>query len=124
VVRNATGRRHAERLISRCFGAYHAAAHSSNLGLPAFRDGIRGERLAAALGLGIDPAFQPRAPVRRAVEVYPHTAIVALFGLSSTLKYKAKAGRTVESRAAALGELLAHLESLRTADPPLDVRTA
>jgi predicted RNase H-like nuclease len=62
--------------------------------------------------------------VRRAVEVYPHTAIVALFGLPSTLKYKAKPGRTLQSRAAALGELLDHLEALRTADPPLDVRTA
>jgi predicted RNase H-like nuclease len=59
--------------------------------------------------------------VRRAVEVYPHTAIVALFGLASTLKYKAKPGRTLQARAAALDELLDHLEALRTADPPLDV---
>ena len=68
--------------------------------------------------------FPPRMPVRRAVEVYPHTAIVALFGLASTLKYKAKPGRTLQSRAAALDELLDHLEALRAADPPLDVRAA
>ncbi len=124
IVRNLTGRRRAERLISRCFGAYHASAHSANLGLPSFREGVRGERLAAALSLDVDPTFPPRVPVRRAVEVYPHTAIVALFGLASTLKYKAKPGRTLQSRAAALDELLDHLEALRTTDPPLDVRTA
>src|SRR5919106_2264014 len=122
IVRNRTGRRRAERLISRCFGAYHASAHSANLGLPSFREGVRGEWLAAALDLDVDPTFPPRVPVRRAVEVYPHTAIVALFGLASTLKYKAKPGRTLQSRAAALNELLDHLEALRTADPPLEVR--
>ena len=124
IVRNLTGRRRAEQLISRCFGAYHASAHSANLGLPSFREGVRGEWLAAALDLDVDPTFPPRVPVRRAVEVYPHTAIVALFGLASTLKYKAKPGRTLQSRAAALDELLDHLEALRTADPPLDVRAA
>jgi predicted RNase H-like nuclease len=124
IVRNLVGRRRAEQLISRCFGAYHASAHSANLGLPSFRNGVRGEWLAAALGLEVDPAFPPGMPVRRAVEVYPHTAIVALFGLASTLKYKAKPGRTLQSRSAALGELLEHLESLATADPPLDVRSS
>jgi predicted RNase H-like nuclease len=122
IVRNLTGRRRAEQMISRCFGAYHASAHSANLGLPAFSGGVRGERLAAALGLDVDPEFAAGEPVRRAIEVYPHTAIVALFGLSSTLKYKAKPGRTLESRAAALDMLLDHLESLATGDPPVDVR--
>ena len=124
IVRNLTGRRPAEQLISRCFGGYHASAHSANLGLPSFRNGVRGEWLAATLDLDVDPAFPPRVPVRRAVEVYPHTAIVALFGLASTLKYKAKPGRTLQSRTAALDELLDHLESLRTSDPPLEVRTS
>lgn len=111
-------------MISRCFGAYEASAHSSNLGLPAFRDGVRGERVVAALGLDVNPYFPPRLPVRRAVEVYPHTATVALFGLATTLKYKAKPRRTLESRAAALNELVRHLVSLRGADPALDVAAA
>jgi predicted RNase H-like nuclease len=102
IVRNLTGRRRAETLISRCFGAYHASAHSANLGLPSFREGVRGEQLAAALGLDTDPDFPAGVGVRRAIEVYPHTAIVALFGLATTLKYKAKPGRTLQSRAAAL----------------------
>jgi predicted RNase H-like nuclease len=122
IVRNLEGQRDAERLISRCFAAHQAGAYPANLSLPAFREGVRGEWLAAALDLGVDPTFPPRVPVRRAVEVYPHTAIVALFGLATTLKYKGRPGRTLESRAGALGELLDHLESLDTADPPLEVR--
>ncbi len=121
VVRNATGRRPCESLISRCFGAHQAAAHSSNLGLAAFRDGIRGARLASALGLDLDPSFTPRQPVRRAIEVYPHPATVALFGLSLTLKYKAKRGRTLASRISAFGSLLRLIESLKDHDPSLDV---
>ena len=123
IVRNLTGRRPAEQLISRCFGAYHASAHSANLGLPSFRDGVRGVARGHARSRRRS-LFLLHVPVRRAVEVYPHTAIVALFGLTSTLKYKAKPGRTLQSRSAALGELLDLLESLETADPPLDVRTS
>ena len=100
IVRNSTGRRPCDQLISQCFGAHHASAHSANLGIQAFRDGVRGERVARALGLDIDPAFAPLTGVRRAIEVYPHPAIVALFDLPVTLKYKAKPGRTLQSRAA------------------------
>jgi predicted RNase H-like nuclease len=124
VVRNATGRRRCEQLVSRCFGAHHAGAHSANLGIAAFRGGVRGERIARELGLDVDPAFPPAQPVRRAIEVYPHPAIVALFGLPLTLKYKAKPGRTLESRSVALTELARRLAALRDADPPLDVGSA
>jgi predicted RNase H-like nuclease len=84
VVRNKTGRRPCDTLISRCFGRHHASTHSANLGLPAFRNGVRGELLTQRLDIGIDPEFEPRQPVRRAIEVYPHPAIVALFGLTHT----------------------------------------
>jgi predicted RNase H-like nuclease len=82
---------------------------------------VRGERLAAALGLDIDPVFVPGSSVRRAIEVYPHPAIVALFDLPLTLKYKAKSGRTSASRCAAFAHLLTHLEGLRNATPSLNV---
>lgn len=121
VVRNATGRRRCETLVSRCFGAQHAGAHSSNLGLPAFRGGVRAERLAEALGLDVDPAVEPGTPVRRALEVYPHPALVALFELPFTLRYKAKRGRTLESRRLAMLELVRLLGTLRDGDPPLEV---
>lgn len=121
VVRNATGRRPCERVLSRCFGAYHAGPHSSNLGLAAFRDGVRAERLASRLGLATDPSFPVGEPFRRAIEVYPHPALVALFGLQRTLKDKAKRGRSVAQRRAEFATLIAHLEGLRRHDPPLAV---
>jgi predicted RNase H-like nuclease len=124
IVRNETGGRPCDRLISRCFGAHHASTHSANLGIHAFRDGVRADRLARALGLDIDPEFAHLTPTRRAVEVYPHSAIVALFGLPVTLKYKAKPNRTMLTRSAALAELIRHLEGLIAADPPVDVTSA
>jgi predicted RNase H-like nuclease len=124
IVRNRTGRRPCESLISRCFGGQHASAHSANLSLRAFSGGVRGEQIVASLGIGMDPYFPPCVPVRRAIEVYPHPAIVALFGLPVTLKYKAKSGRTLASRREALTELAEHLESLGDAEPPLDVTAA
>jgi predicted RNase H-like nuclease len=52
IVRNLTGRRPCDQLISHCFGA---STHSANLGLDSFRNGVRGERIAAALRLNPDP---------------------------------------------------------------------
>jgi predicted RNase H-like nuclease len=85
---------------------------------------VRGERLADELGLSVDPMFEPGTSVRRAIEVYPHPAIVALFNLALTIKYKAKSGRTSVDRALAFDELMNHLESLGGATPSLDVRTS
>ena len=99
VVRNPAGTsRPCDRKISRVFGATQAGAHSANLGLAAFSGGVRAERLARRMGLSIDPYIEPGQPVRRMIEVYPHPAMVSLFGLSYTLKYKAKRGRSVDDR--------------------------
>lgn len=122
IVRNPTGRRPCEDLISRCFGRYEASAHSSNLGNASFRTGGRASELARSLSLETDPAITAGAPVRRAIEVYPHTALVALFGLPLTLKYKGKRGRTLSSRQAEFARCAALLESLATADPPVRLR--
>ena len=124
VVRNAAGRRACDRIVSQCFGAHHASAHSVNLGIHAFREGVRADRISRKLDLDIDPEFEPLTRVRRAIEVYPHPAIVALFELPVTLKYKAKPNRTIPMRSAALLELLRHLERLMDADPQVDVTAA
>jgi hypothetical protein len=58
------------------------------------------------------------------IEVYPHPAMVSLFGLSYTLKYKAKQGRSMDDRRHAFAALIAHLEKLSISDPPLAVATA
>ncbi len=124
IVRNPAGTsRPCDRKISKVFGGRHAGAHSANLGLAAFSAGVRAERLARRLGLSTDPRMQFGQPVRRMIEVYPHPAMVSLFGLSFTLKYKAKQGRTVDDRRQAFAELISHLEKLTTSDPPLSVAT-
>ncbi len=116
IVTNATGNRRAEAELNRDFREYEAGTHPSNTGKPEFAVQPRGARVAALLGLDLDP--RSRRP-RRAIEVYPHPATVALFGLSRTLKYKDKRGRSLPEMRAALLTLTGLLESLGTADPPL-----
>ena len=83
------------------------------------RTDTRGARLADALDLDLDP-YSPRP--RRALEVYPHAAAVALFRLGSTLKYKDKTGTQI--RAAAVRTAAADRPHRGTGDrptPPLQV---
>jgi predicted RNase H-like nuclease len=119
IVRNSTGRRPCEDLISRCFGKYEAGAHSSNLANSSFRTGGRASELADRLGLETDPVLSAGSPIRRAIEVYPHTALVALFGLPLTLKYKGKQGRTLAYQQQEFATSTALMESLSEVDPPL-----
>ena len=56
-----------------------------------------------------------RSP-RRAIEVYPHPATVALFRLGRTLKYKAKPGRSVAQLRSELLRLMDLIEGLAQAD--------
>jgi predicted RNase H-like nuclease len=50
--------------------------------------------------------------------------MVTLFDLTLTLKYKAKRGRTDDTRKVAFDQLLVFLESLAFADPAVDVTTS
>lgn len=104
IVPNATGMRDCERMVGASFGRFEASCHASNRSMPAF-DPPRAETLAARHGWSVDPAGA--APV--CLEVYPHAAMVGLFGLRRTLKYKR--GPVVTRRAAFL-DLVAHLESV------------
>lgn len=118
IVTNPTGQRPAERALNADFTRFQAGAHPSNTGKPEFADGTRAGRIAHGLELDIDPHAQ--AP-RRALEVYPHSAAVALFRLGRTLKYKAKPGRGVAQLRAELLRLMEHIEGLAGADPALRV---
>jgi predicted RNase H-like nuclease len=122
-VPNATGRRPAEALLGQVFRIYDAGAHPANRGLPAFRSGVRGEQLVEALalhGIAHDRAtIVAGAATRQVVEVYPHPAMVALFDLAKTLKYKAKPARSLATRQAAWRSYQQHLRELADADPPL-----
>ena len=118
VVANATGNRPAEAALNRDFARFDAGAHPANTGKPEFREQPRAARIAARLGLDINP--RSRRP-RRAIEVYPHPATVALFRLGRTLKYKNKPGRDIEQMRAELLVLLGLVEGLSAAEPALHV---
>ena len=118
VVENATGNRPAEAALNRDFARFDAGAHPSNTGNPVFSGVPRGARLAAKFGLDMDPSSSSR---RRAIEVYPHPATVALFRLGRTLKYKHKAGRLLRELRAELLRLMRLLEGLEDSPLPLHV---
>ncbi len=121
VVTNATGNRPAEAELNRDFARFDAGAHPSNTGKPEFHDGTRGARLCAQLKLDMNPKSGRR---RRAIEVYPHPATVALFRLGRTLKYKHKSGRDLDALRDELLVLMGLLEGLDDADPALHVASA
>ncbi len=123
-VPNLTGERPVEAALRRCFGKHQAGAHPANR--TRFKDDIRGERLAARLAAehGIINDFRIGAgdtSVRRCVEVFPHPAMVVLFGLEKTLKYKAKPGRDHTSRMAEYTRYVDGLRGLGDVEPALHV---
>jgi predicted RNase H-like nuclease/ppGpp synthetase/RelA/SpoT-type nucleotidyltranferase len=117
VVRNATGNRPAEAALNKDYARFDAGAHPANTGKPEL-DPPRGASLCAALGLDLNPRSGRE---RRAIEVYPHPATVALFRLGRTLKYKNKPGRDLDQLRAELLLLVGLLEGLQSAEPALDL---
>jgi predicted RNase H-like nuclease len=118
IIENKSHQRPCEKLISRCFRSYEAGAHSSNLTMPWFSSGGRAKELAKQLDLDINPYFDPGSAGRRAIEVYPHPALVALFRLDRSLKYKRTGGRKREERRPEFATLTRLMESLSTFPPP------
>ena len=110
IVPNEAGQRPCERLVGQAFGRYHAGAYPANRGMAAFNPEPRGARLARRFGWEMDPGVSPAPVVSVAIEVYPHPAMVSLFGLERVLPYKSRRGRSVASRQAAFTDLIAHLE--------------
>jgi predicted RNase H-like nuclease len=122
-VPNETGKRPAETELGAVFGRYQAGAHPANRQhLTNYNGGVvRGEAITAALearGFVHDPLIPAGQPVRRVVEVYPHPAMVALFGLTRTLKYKRKSQGAVAMHAA-WQQYHGHLAALSKAEPSL-----
>jgi predicted RNase H-like nuclease len=115
IVNNATGRRRAEQELSADFGPFDAGAYPANTGIATFANGPRAARLAESLGLDMNPDSTSR---RRAIEVYPHSASVALFNLDRIVKYKRG---DVCDRRPELQRLMGLIEGLASATPPLRV---
>ncbi|MDP7735103.1 DUF429 domain-containing protein [Mycobacterium paragordonae] len=118
IVANATGQRPAERALNVRFSSFDAGAHSANTGIPVFSSGPRGARIANALGLNMHPSS---TATRRAIEVYPHPATVALFRLGRTLKYKHKPKRSFALLQSELLRLIRLIEDLADADVSMRV---
>jgi predicted RNase H-like nuclease len=117
IVTNPTGARDCERQLTQHFRRYHAGTHPTNTTNPLFAGGAtRALHLATRLGLDVNPYS---AMARRALEVFPHSATVALFQLPYILRYKPKRGRTFALLRAEAIQLLDHLETLHDASPPL-----
>lgn len=109
VVPNLTGRRVGEALVTAHFGRFDAGAHPSNRGHP-HMDPPRAETLAQRHGWHVDPEVWPGPGTSVAIEVYPHPAMVVLFGLGRVLPYKAKPRRSFDVRRAAWDRLLDGVE--------------
>jgi predicted RNase H-like nuclease/ppGpp synthetase/RelA/SpoT-type nucleotidyltranferase len=118
VVNNPTGQRPSEAALNRDFAKFEAGAHPTNTGKAEFAGTPRAARIADALDLDIDPYS---ASSRRAIEVYPHPATVALFRLGRTLKYKSKPGRNLAQLRSELLRLMDLVETLAQATPSLRV---
>jgi len=119
IVRNRGGRRACESVIASAFAREHAGPYPGNLTL--LRGDVRAARLARRLKLAVTPSAVRRRPLRAAIEVYPHPALVVLLERADRLPYKAKQGRLPDVRYAALCELVQGLERFKRGDPPLDV---
>ncbi len=116
IVKNPTGNRPAEAALNQDFARFEAGAHPANTGKPEFSAMPRGARVSALLGLDLNPRSRRG---RRAIEVYPHAATIALFRLGRTLKYKNKPGRSLETLRGELLTLIRLVEGLADERPAL-----
>jgi predicted RNase H-like nuclease len=127
-VPNQTGKRKGDALISKAFGKYGAGAHPANRTILGKYNGgvMRGEALIAglaALDVQHTPHFPAQGSVRCAFEVYPHAAMIGLFGLARALRYKRKGGLSRAAQESAWRQYSDHLAALQDATPPLDLPT-
>lgn len=106
IVPNETGQRRCETEISRAFGQYKSGAHSSNRSRAEF-DPPRAAMLASRFVWSVDPTQHGSVEVPVCIEVYPHPAMVGLFGLSERILYKKG-----PSRGEGFAQLVRHFASI------------
>jgi len=130
-VPNQSGARGCDLELSKVFRRYEAGTHPANrtnLGRYGTPPGdIRGETLARLLaerfGLIHSPFLEAQKPAHQFFECYPHPAMIVLFGLNKTLKYKRKLRGQDNDRLAAYAEYQNYLANLAQAQPRLIIPT-
>ena len=100
IVRNPTGRRPCENVMASAFAAERAVPYPANLTL--LKSDVRAARLARRFRLRVAPDAARERPLRAAIEVFPHPALVVFLARSERLPYKAKPGRSPAVRHAAV----------------------
>ena len=94
IVCNKKGSRDADKKATCCYGKFHAGAYPANRNrLGGYNHGVpRGEELLCKLkphGATLVEQMGDIAPGSLVFETYPHVAMVELFNLCCTIKYKA-----------------------------------
>lgn len=108
IIPNQTGTRLPDRLTHQLFGKFHGGCYPANLSRPFAARTVSLGRALTDRGFRHAPKITPQSPGRHQIEVFPHPAIVHLFGLDRILKYKK--GRLAD-RAQELKRLKTHIET-------------
>ncbi|MBW4595680.1 MAG: DUF429 domain-containing protein [Brasilonema angustatum HA4187-MV1] len=117
LIPNATGSRLPDKLTHKHFGKYHAGCYPANLGLPFAERTVNFGLELEVRGFAHAPTIEPQKPGRYQIEVFPHPAIVNLFGLERILKYKK--GRLSDRRLELIKLYNYITQILPSLDPPL-----
>ena len=110
--------RDAERKVARIFGKYKAGPHQAHYAVRrGYTAGIDLGKALAGRGFALDPGplLDGDRSQRSAVEVFPHTIHVRLFGLAERILYKK--GRVAQKRTG-LQEYQGHLQALIEREAP------
>ena len=116
-----TPERWAEREIARRFGRYKASPHQAHYAVRrGYTAGIDLGKALESRGFTLDPAglLGGDRDGRTAVEVFPHTVHVRLFGLAERLPYKPRGGRSVAFRREVMRRYQQHLHDLLERETP------
>lgn len=122
LIPNATGSRLPDKLTHKYFGKYHAGCYPANLGLAFAPRTVDFGLALESRGFLHAPTMEVQRLGRYQIEVFPHPAIVQLFGLERILKYKK--GK-VGDRHVELTKLYSYIKDiLPTLEPSLKVNKA
>jgi len=117
LIPNATGSRLPDKLSHKYFGKYHAGCYPANQNLPFAERTINFGLELESRGFAHAASIEPKKLGRYQIEVFPHPAIVHLFGLERILKYKK--GRINERRLELIKLYQYILEILPNLEPSL-----